>query len=68
MMHYVISGLLILFAYMVGCAQRSESDKMRIFNLNKEIHDQMLTILKHEKTIETLKWLAKERKKEEVEG
>lgn len=63
MMYYVISGLLFLFGLMVGYAQRSESDKMRIRHMRDENHDQLLTIRKHEVTIQRLKSLAEERAK-----
>lgn len=55
-----------LFCYMLGYAYRDEADKMRISDLNKEIHDQLLTILSLEKKIETMEYLITERAKEKT--
>jgi len=54
----LISGIV---GSMIGYAFRVDDDRMRIRYLLDECHKQLVTILKHEKTIETLRYVANER-------
>jgi hypothetical protein len=54
-----------IFGSMFGYALRNENDVMRNRHLLDEINSQLGTILRHEATIKTLKYVAEQRAKEE---